>query len=260
MSPVGKFQSFYAAKVRLGWLTDDSEMWFMGYIIFLRMGVSSQVTLARQIGELRKDVRAKFRDVFSNNTTVTFMYKWVEKLPVEKPRAGQEVAAIEWQSNGLPHSSGIGKKRKNVDDDDTDYRGSSSRSSRAAAPPKTRRTTDPPSRPSSSINRPAAPPPPAAARPPASSMDAAPGPQFGMQHSGINPYATHDQRQYQVHQSFPLHHDRELISQRSANSVYGPATPAPAAQSGYGNAAALQHQVRQQASQQPTWAQYPARR
>jgi hypothetical protein len=144
------------------------EIWFFGYIVYLRMGISPMVALARHVGKLRKDVRAKFRDVFSNNATVSFMYHWLDKLAIEKPGPNQQVAAIEWENEDLPVSAGIGKKRKAVDRDD-DYR--------EPAPAKNRRTE-------TTANRPAAPPPPPpASRPPPSSMDAIP------QHGGISPYA-----------------------------------------------------------------------
>jgi hypothetical protein len=194
MSPAGKFLSLRSHKQGD---PDLLEMEFMGFLIYLRMGVSTQVTIARQMGELRKDIRSKFRDIYTNTPTVTQMYKWVDKAPIERPRPGQEVAAVEWQNDGVPHSIGGAKKRKNVDDDDTDYRGSSSTKSRAAPPPKTRKTVESRSS-SSSINLSAAPPPPPAVRPPAPSMDNASRLQFGIQHGGMNPHATHDQRQYQV--------------------------------------------------------------
>jgi hypothetical protein len=178
-------------------------MWFMGYMIYLRMGVSSQVTLARQFGELRAHVRSKFRDVYSNSPTVSVMYKWFEKLAIERPGPRQEVAAVEWENDDVPNStsSALARKRKNDqrDDDDSDYRGTSSRSNGRAAPaPKTRKTLEA-SR--SSVNRPPPVPPPPAVRPPPSSMDAAPIPRYGSQHGGVSPYAIsdpHGQRQHQV--------------------------------------------------------------
>ena len=185
------------------------EIWFMGYLIYLRMGTTPTVALARQIGKLRMDTRAKFRDVFSNGTTVSFMYKWLDKLPVEKPGPSQQVAAQEWENEDIPGSTatGLARKRKADQQDaaDTDYRGSapSSRNgSRSTAPvPKTRKTTES-STARSTVNRPAAPPPPSSARPPPSAMDAAPGP-YPPVYGGVNPYAVsnpnpYDQRAQQV--------------------------------------------------------------
>jgi len=186
-----------------------TEIWFMGYIIYLRMGTSPTVALARQIGKLRMDTRAKFRDVFSNGTTVAFMYKWLDKLPVEKPGPNQQVAAQEWAGEDIPGSTstGLARKRKADQQDaaDTDYRDSAPTSrngSRSTAPvPKTRKTTESTTT-RSTVNRPAAPPPPPSERPPPSAMDAAPGP-YPQVYGGVNPYPMsnpnpYDQRAQQV--------------------------------------------------------------
>ena len=169
----------------------------MGYIIYLRMGKSPMVALARHIGKLRQATRAQFRDIFSNGPTVAFMYKWVEKLPVEKPTANQQVAAAEWEYQDIPGSTSaaVAKKRKADQQEETadpDYRNSGSRN--GSSKRKTAESTT-----TRSSNRPAAPPPPPAIRPPPSAMDAAPG--YG--HAGVNPYAvsnpqTYDQRAQQV--------------------------------------------------------------
>jgi hypothetical protein len=226
----------------------------MGYITYLRMGKSPMVALARHIGKLRADTRAHFRDIFSNGPTVTFMYKWLEKLPVEKPMANQQVAAIEWENEAVPGStsSGLAKKRKadqQQDDADPDYRDNGSGSqngNRPTAPaPKNRKTAES-STTRSSVNRPAAPPPPPAVRPPPSAMDAPPS-SYGAVHGGVSPYAIsnpnpYDQRAQQV-SLLHISLVSRLTLQRSSNSVYGQAP----------SAAASQQQAR---SQQPSWAQH----
>jgi len=179
------------------------EFWFMGYIIYLRMGASPIVALARQIGQLRKETRAKFRDIYSNTPTVTFMYRWLDKLAIERPGPNQQVAAIEWEHEGVPTSMGMAKKRKmdqRQEDEDPDYRGgSSSRNGARAAPAARARKA---AAPTSTANRPAAPPPPPAVRPPSSAMDAAPGAYpYPGQPAGVSPYAVnnpYDQRAQQV--------------------------------------------------------------
>jgi hypothetical protein len=187
-----------------------AEIWFMGYIIYLRMSTSPTVALARQIGKLRMDTRAKFRDVFSNGTTVSFMYKWLDQLPIEKPGPNQQVAAQEWENQDIPGSTSTGMARKRKADQneeaaDPDYRDSapSSRNgSRSTAPiPKTRKTAES-STTRPAIVRPAAPAPPPSARPPPSAMDAAPGP-YPPVYGGVSPYAVsnpnpYDQRAQQV--------------------------------------------------------------
>jgi len=166
------------------------------------------VALARQIGKLRIDTRAHFRDIYSNGPTVKFMYKWLEKLPVEKPGANQQVAAIEWEDEEVPGNTSVGlaKKRKaeqQQEEADPDYRGSGSRNgSRTTGPATKTRKTAESSTTRSTFNRPAAPPPPPSVRPPPSAMDAAPGP-YPPVYGGVNPYAVsnpnpYDQRAQQV--------------------------------------------------------------
>ena len=170
------------------------------------MGRSPMVALARQIGQMRGDVRAKHKDIFSNSKTVLGMFRWVDKLPVEKPGPNQKVAAIEWEHEDMPTSAGMAKKRKaeeQAEAEDPDFRVPGTRNgSRATAPaPKTRKTAES-STSRSTVNRPAAPPPPPSARPPPSAMDAAPGP-YPPVYGGVNPYAVsnpnpYDQRAQQV--------------------------------------------------------------
>jgi hypothetical protein len=129
------------------------------------------------------------------------MYRWMDKLAVEKPGPNQQVAAVEWANDGRPASAGLAKKRKmdqRQDDEDPDYRGSSS--SKAGA--RSGSTARPKKAAAPAVPRPAAPPPPPAARPALSAMDAAPGPYAQpSQHVGVNQYAVnnpYDQRAQQV--------------------------------------------------------------
>lgn len=172
------------------------------------MGRSPTVALARQIGKLRIDTRAQFRDIFSNGPTVLFMYKWLEKLPVERPGPNQQVAAVEWEDEEVPGAATVGMARKRKADqrqeeEDPDYRGSNSRNgSRTTAPASKNRKTAESSTARSIVNRPAAPPPPLSVRPPPSTMDAAPN-SFAPIHGGVSPYAVsnpnpYDQRAQQV--------------------------------------------------------------
>jgi hypothetical protein len=139
------------------------------------------------------------------------MYKWLEKLPVEKPGPNQQVAALEWEGEDIPGSTstGLARKRKadqRQENEDPDYRDSAPRNgSRSTAPAAKSRKTAENSTTRSNVNRPAAPPPPPAVRPPPSAMDAAPS--YAPVYGGVNPYAVstpnpYDQRAQQVSTPF----------------------------------------------------------
>lgn len=192
------------------------ELWFMGYLIFCRMGSTPTINLAKQISQMRQMTRKAHKDVFTNSKVVGTIYRWIDKLKVERPGPGQQVAAIEWEGDDPDDSATLAKKRKRdlqEEDEDPDYRGApnsrmTGRTTVNNAAVKTRNAPTP-IQPTST--RPPPPPAPVAQRPSASSMDAAPAgprvnPGFGQpSQGGVSPYAaqtTVDPRAYQV--SFAL--------------------------------------------------------
>lgn len=227
----------------------------MGYLIYCRMGSTTLGGLARQIGEMRNATRKTHKDVFTNTKVISWMYNWLDKLPVLKAGPNQQVAAVEWEGEDPESSTSLAKKRKRAlreEEEDPDYRGAGAGSkttgrANGSASKTTRSAAHVPA-----TTRPAAPPPPSAVRPSLSGMDAAPighnvNPSFG-----------------QVSQPDPRLHNvslicthvmarSQLIKQRH-NGIYGPPSTQPATHHAGGY---QQHaQARASSSSQPQWAQH----
>lgn len=178
------------------------------------MGSSTVATLAKHIGDLRRALRAANRDIFTNSKIVGWIFNWLDKLPVEKPAPGQQVAAIEWEGEEVANSETLAKKRKRQqrdEEEDPDYRGGPvPRFARSDVVGNTRSGAAAATRPATTTTRagrvvvarnpspPAKPviPPPPAARPPPNAMDAPSAGSFGNFAQNLGPNAAQGYRSF----------------------------------------------------------------
>ncbi|KAL7421270.1 hypothetical protein Q5752_004155 [Cryptotrichosporon argae] len=136
------------------------EMFFTGLLIFTRMGNMSVRRLAGEISEMRTTLRARHRDIRSNNLIMGELHVWVSKR--SKARAQGEVVAAEQYEGDDPTSreARIAKRKRDHDAEaadpsfrgqvDRDYAGNnvaeslrSTKTARQAAAPASEHTTQP---------------------------------------------------------------------------------------------------------------------
>ncbi|KAK4684107.1 hypothetical protein P7C73_g6095, partial [Tremellales sp. Uapishka_1] len=94
------------------------EFWFIGTLIFRKMDVMSVRALASHIGEMRRLVRMKHKDIFGNNRTTPTFYEWLYSVGDGELGPNEITAA---QSRG---GDAYRKRRREVreEDEDPDYR------------------------------------------------------------------------------------------------------------------------------------------
>lgn len=253
-------------------LTLIAEFWFAGLLIFTRMSTTPVAQLAKEIGDMRKYVRSLHKDIFSNTTVTRSFFEYLGKLRPYKLSAGEQVAAVEWESEDPENAATVAKKRKREAAEeaaDPDYRGAPvARTDKSAVVQSTRSraqvTTNGGG--SSSTTRPAVNVTPAAP-PPRPAMDAPTAPPsnlpatFGQPaHHAPNPYEasySSAQGQQQVRGSLLILHVLSCLptdarSQRYQNNqpprYHAPAmNPNPNPSQPYGaNAQAMYLQMQQQ--------------
>ncbi|WVR03288.1 hypothetical protein IAU60_000279 [Kwoniella sp. DSM 27419] len=75
------------------------EFWYIGYLIYTRMGNLSLATIASQIGTIRKMVHGAFEGhVFTNNQVTAFLLTNIKALP-KKRKADERPAAEEYEGD-----------------------------------------------------------------------------------------------------------------------------------------------------------------
>lgn len=119
------------------------ELWFIGYIIYSRMGHSSLNGLAETIREMRQYLRTHEKDLFTNSKVINLVLAWLKEQPIVKPQDNEVVAAVEWEHHDDPSDlQNISRKRRREErelETDPDYHGGPvARGSKSAAAENTR--------------------------------------------------------------------------------------------------------------------------
>ncbi|RSH89444.1 hypothetical protein EHS25_001993 [Saitozyma podzolica] len=215
------------------------EIWFAGLLIFIRMSTTPVAQLAKEIGDMRKYVRSLHKDIFSNTTVTRSFFDYLGKLRPYKLGAGEQVAAVEWESEDPENAATVAKKRKREAAEeaaDPDYRGAPvARTDKSAVVQSTRskaQVTTNGGGGSSSTTRPRVSVTPAAP-PPRPAMDTPTAPPsnlpatFGQPaHHAPNPYeasygsAQSQQQRYQNNQP-PRYHAPPMNPNPNPNQPYG---------------------------------------
>jgi len=89
------------------------------------MGYTPIKQLALHIGDMRKSIRALYKDVFSNSKVTNDLFEWMDNLPLVKAGRGEQAAADEWAGQDAEPGEEMRKrKRRKDEDDDSDFEGS----------------------------------------------------------------------------------------------------------------------------------------
>ena len=170
-------------------LTIYPEFWFIGLIIYTRMGIMSVPTLAKQIGDMRVWVRSIHRDIRTNTATVKDLFSYLNDQ-VPKKKAPHEIpAAQDYEGDEVdPRDVRAAKRQRAQEESDPTFKGPSIARGTESALSGTRASkTTPVGAPTAPrITRPDV-APQAPARPPRAGMDRAAPPHMAADFGQVQP-------------------------------------------------------------------------
>lgn len=120
LAPVGT--SFGHCLLQMTWCRQliVAEFWFIAYLIYLLMGHLSLETMAKHIGQMRREVHANYAGVVrANGQVMGFLRDFIKRIP-KKRSHGEQPAAEEYEADediDARNQRALRRQRKNMEDD-----------------------------------------------------------------------------------------------------------------------------------------------